>query len=67
MNVKIEIVTDSYPMPERPTVDNVLAARIEEQEAILNALEAEKTKAIEKKDMLESITKEATRPRSTGL
>ena len=67
MNVKIEIVIDSYKMPTHSTVDTVLAARVEEQEAILNALEVEKTKAIEKKDMLESITREATRPRSTGL
>lgn len=67
MNIKIEIISDAYPMPENPSIENILKARIKEQVAILNALEAEKTKAIEKKEMLESITREATRPRSTGL
>lgn len=67
MDVKIEINTDGYLMPEHATVDEVLAARISEQERILNALEIEKSKAMEKKAMLESIVKEATRPRSTGL
>ena len=67
MNVKIEINTDGYALPESPTVDEVLSARIMEQEAILNALEAEKTKASEKKALLESIAKEAVRPRSKGL
>ena len=61
MNVKIEINTDSYPMPENPTLDEVLSARIKEQEAILNALEVEKSKAYEKREMLVSITKEAAR------
>ena len=54
-------------MPENPTVDEVLSARIEEQEHILNALEIEKVKAYEKMELLVSITKEATSPRSTGL
>ena len=67
MNVKIEINTGGYPMPENPTVDEVLSARIKEQEEILNALEVEKAKAYEKREMLVSIKKEAARPRSTGL
>lgn len=67
MSVKIEINTDGYPMPENPTVDEVLSARIREQEEILNALEVEKAKAYEKREMLVSIKKEASRPRSTGL
>ena len=67
MSVKIEINTDSYPMPENPTVDEVLSARIKEQEEILNALEVEKAKAYEKMVMLVSIKKEAVRPRSTFL
>jgi uncharacterized iron-regulated protein len=67
MSVKIEINTDGYPMPENPTVDEVLSARIKEQEEILNALEVEKTKAYEIREMLLSITKEAARPRSTCL
>lgn len=67
MDVKIEIETGGYAMPEHATVDEVLAARISEQEHILNALELEKRKAMEKKAMLESIVKEATRPRSSGL
>ena len=54
-------------MPENPTVDEVLSARIKEQEEILNALEVERTKAYEIREMLLSITKEAARPRSTGL
>ena len=52
MSVKIEINTDSYPMPENPTVDEVLSARIKEQEEILNALEVEKAKVYEKMVML---------------
>lgn len=67
MDVKIEINTGGCAMPEHATVDQVLAARISEQEHILNALEMEKNKALEKKAMLESIVKEAARPRSTGL
>jgi len=67
MSVKIEINTSGYPMPENPTVDEVLSARIKEQEEILNALEVEKAKAYEKMVMLVSIKKEAARPRSTGL
>lgn len=66
MDVKIEINTGGYPMPEHAAVDEVLAARISEQEHILNALEVEKSKAEEKKAMLESIVKEAKRPRSAG-
>jgi hypothetical protein len=65
MSVKIDISTGSYPMTEHPTVDEVLSARIREQEEILNALEEEKTKAIEKRELLVSITKEAT-SRSSG-
>lgn len=61
MDVKIEINTSGYPMPECATVDEVLAARISEQEHILNALEFEKSKALEKKALLEDIVKEATR------
>lgn len=67
MDVKIEINTGGYPMPESATVDEVLAARINEQEHILNALEFEKSKALEKKSMLESVVKEASRKRSIGL
>ncbi|WP_339678243.1 hypothetical protein [uncultured Zhongshania sp.] len=67
MNVKIEISTGGYPMPEHASVDEVIAARISEQEHILNALEFEKSKAMEKKSMLESIVREASRARSTGL
>ena len=67
MDVKIKINTDGFPMPEHATVDEVLAARISEQEHILNALEFEKSKALEKKSMLESIVREAARPRSAGL
>lgn len=67
MDVKIEINTGGYPMPEHASVDEVLAARISEQEHILNALEIEKRKVVEKKAMLESIVKEATRPRNAGL
>lgn len=67
MNVKIEINLGNYPMPENPTVDQVLSARIKEQEEILNALEVEKAKAYEKMEMLVSIKKEAARPRSTGV
>ena len=67
MDVKIEINTGSYPMPEHASVDEVLAARISEQEHIVNALEFEKSKAMEKKAMLESIVKEAARQRSTCL
>jgi hypothetical protein len=67
MDVKIEINTGGYQMPEHATVDEVLAARISEQEHILNALEIEKSKAVEKKDMLESIAKEASSTRNTGL
>lgn len=67
MDVKIEINTGVREMPEHATIDEVLAARISEQERILNALEIEKSRAAEKKAMLESIVKEATRPRSTGL
>ena len=67
MDVKIEINTGGYPMPSNANVDEVLAARISEQERILNALEIEKSKAVEKKAMLESIVKEAARPRNAGL
>lgn len=67
MSVKIEIKTGGYPMPDNPTVDEVLSARIKEQEDILNALEVERAKAYEKMEMLVSIKKEAARTRSTGL
>ena len=67
MDVKIEISTGGYPMQKHASVDEVLAARISEQEHILNALEIEKSKVVEKKAMLESIVKEATRPRNAGL
>ena len=67
MDVKIEINTGVYPMPEHASVDEVLSARISEQECILNALEIEKSKVVEKKAMLESIVKEASRPRNAGL
>ena len=65
MYVKIEISTDGYTTPENPTVDRVLSDRIKEQEHILNALEMEKTKAIEKMELLVSIQKTAASPRST--
>lgn len=64
MNIKIEIVGDSYALPENASVNEVIAARITEQKEVISALDIEKSKATEKLSMLEGIVKEATRTRS---
>lgn len=64
MDVQIEVKLGGYPMPDNATLDQVISARISEQEAILDALEVEKVKVLDKKAMLESIVNESTRIRS---
>ncbi len=64
MAVKIEIHTDGYPLPDQADCEEVISARIGELEEVLNALEVEKSKAVEKKNLLVGIIKQASRPRN---
>ena len=63
MNVKIEIKVEAPARQKGASVDQVLCEKIAEQEAVLNALEREKSAAIKARDLLLSVQNEASRPR----